>query len=244
MAVLKVNAKDLVPAVLGNSDEVYVGENVVAIGNPAGLANSVTKGIVSAINRQVRADSNGFMMDCIQTDAAISPGNSGGALVNMYGQVIGITSSKYASVYEATYEGLGFAITMNQALPVVQDLMENGYVSGRFRIGIVFMSANTEYATMQFEQVFGEEMPEKLAESLWVSEISDECDISNTQLQPNDFILTMNGKKVSDYDEVLAVLDGCKGGDIVTAECARYEKGKIAYYNIEFKLEEDTSGNY
>ncbi|MDE6708190.1 MAG: trypsin-like peptidase domain-containing protein [Oscillospiraceae bacterium] len=244
LAVLKVNARDLVPAVLGNSDEVYVGENVVAIGNPAGLANSVTKGIVSAINRQVRADSNGFMMDCIQTDAAISPGNSGGALVNMYGQVIGITSSKYASVYEATYEGLGFAITMNQALPVVQDLIENGYVSGRFRIGIVFMSANTEYAAMQFQQVFGEEMPEKLAESLWVSEISDECDISNTQLKPDDFILTMNGKKVSDYDEVLAVLDGCKGGDTVTAECARYEKGKIAYYNIEFKLEEDTSGDY
>ncbi|MDE6005363.1 MAG: trypsin-like peptidase domain-containing protein [Oscillospiraceae bacterium] len=248
LAVLKINAKNLNPAVLGNSDEVYVGENVIAIGNPAGLANTVTKGIVSAINRQVRADSNGFMMDCIQTDAAISPGNSGGALVNMYGQVIGITSSKYASGYasgyEATYEGLGFAITINQALPVVQDLIENGYVSGRFRIGIVFMASNTEYASMQFQEMFGTEMPKKLENSLWVSEISEDCDIANTELQPNDFILSMNGESVSDYDDVLAVLDGCKGGDTVTAECARFEKGKIAYYDIAFKLEEDTSGNY
>lgn len=244
LAVLKINASNLTPAVLGNSDEVYVGENVVAIGNPAGLANSVTKGIVSAINRQVRAENNGFIMDCIQTDAAISPGNSGGALVNMYGQVIGITSSKYASAYEATYEGLGFAITINQALPVVQDLIENGYVSGRFRIGIVFMAGNTEYAAAQFQQNFGTEIPEELANGLWVTEVSDECDISNTQLQPDDFILTMNGEKVSDYDSVLAVLDGCKGGDTVTAECARYEKGRIAHYEIEFKLEEDTSGDY
>ena len=244
LAVLKTNANNLVPAVLGNSDEVYVGENVLAIGNPAGLANTVTKGIVSAINRQVRADSNGFMMDCIQTDAAISPGNSGGALVNMYGQVIGITSSKYASAYEATYEGLGFAITVNQALPVIQDLIENGYVSGRFKIGIVFMSANTEYAAMQFEEMYGVEIPEKLANGLWISEISEDCDIANTQLQPDDFILSMNGEEVSDYDDVLTVLDGCKGGDTVIAECARYEKGKIAYYDIEFKLQEDTSGNY
>ena len=129
LAVLKINAgKRLQAVTLGDSDETYVGEDVLAIGNPAGLTNSVTKGIVSAIGRQVRAESNSFRMECIQTDAAISPGNSGGALVNMYGQVIGITSSKYASMYSSTYEGLGFAISINQALPVVTDLMEVGYV--------------------------------------------------------------------------------------------------------------------
>lgn len=244
LAVLKISAPNLIPAVLGNSDETYVGETVVAIGNPAGFANSVTKGIVSAIDRQIRSQSSSFMMDCIQTDAAISPGNSGGALINMYGQVIGITSSKYASQYEATYEGLGFAITTNQALPVIQDLIENGYVSGRFRIGIVFMSTDNPYIQPQFQETFGAEIPDELRSCLWVTEISDDCDIANTDLQPNDFILSMNGTDVSDYDSVLAVLDGFHGGDTVSAHCARYEKGKVVYYDITFQLEEDTSGNY
>lgn len=245
LAVLKINAGNLTPAVLGDSDGVYVGENVVAIGNPAGLSNTVTKGIVSAINRQIRSENNGFMMECIQTDAAISPGNSGGALVNMYGQVIGITSSKYASVaFEATYEGLGFAITINQALPVIRDLIENGYVSGRFRIGIVFLAAEKAYLAEEFRNQFGADMPEELENTLWITEISEDCDISHTELKPNDFILSMNGETVTDYDSVLEVLDGCKGGDTVTAGCARFENGKISYFEIEFKLEEDKSGDY
>jgi len=244
LAVLKVNASGLTPAILGNSDETYVGESVIAIGSPAGLANSVTKGIVSSNNRQIRAQSSNFKMECIQTDAAISPGNSGGALVNMYGQVIGITSSKYASQYEATYEGLGFAITTNQALPIVQELIENGYVSGRFRIGIVFIPTNSEYASAQFQEKFGMDMPETLSDCLWITEVSEDCDISHTDLRADDFILSMNGQKVTGYDRVLEVLDGCKGGDTVTAHCARCDKGKISYYDIEFKLEEDKSGNY
>ncbi len=244
LAVLKISASGLNPAKLGNSDDTYVGETVVAIGNPAGLTNSVTKGIVSAINRQIRSQNSSFKMECIQTDAAISPGNSGGALVNMYGQVIGITSSKYASQYEAVYEGLGFAISMNQALPIVQDLIENGYVSGRFRIGIVFVATDTSYAQAQFEETFGSEMPSALRNCLWITEISEDCDISHTDLQPNDFILSMNDKKVTDYDSVLEALEGLQGGDTVTAHCARYEKGRVAYFDIEFQLEKDTSGNF
>ena len=244
LAVLKVNASGLTPAILGNSDKTYVGESVVAIGSPAGLANSVTKGIISSNSRQIRSQSSNFKMECIQTDAAISPGNSGGALVNMYGQVIGITSSKYASQYEATYEGLGFAITTNQALPIVQELIENGYVSGRFRIGIVFVPTDNAYASEQFQEKFGMSMPEELSHCLWITEISEDCDISRTELRADDFILSMNGEKVTDYDSVLEVLDGCKGGDTVTAHCARCDKGRISYYDIEFKLEEDKSGNY
>ncbi len=244
LAVLKIEASGLKAAVLGNSDETYVGEEVVAIGNPAGLTNTVTKGIVSAMNRQVRSESNAFIMDCIQTDAAISPGNSGGALVNMYGQVIGITSSKYASIYNGTYEGLGFAITINQALPIVQDLITQGYVSGRYRIGITFLETGTVYAVQSFEEMYGVEMPEDI-QGLWISEISEDCDIANTQLQPYDFILTMNGEKVGCYDDVIEVLEGFEGGDTVTAECARWEEnGSITHFTIEFKLEVDTSGNY
>lgn len=244
LAVLKINASGLTPAVLGNSDETYVGENVVAIGNPAGLTNTVTKGIVSAINRQVRAESNAFVMDCIQTDAAISPGNSGGALVNMYGQVIGITSSKYASSYSSVYEGLGFAITINEALPVLTDLMEEGYVSGRFRIGITFIDMADNNMDERFEEEFGMEMPEALAGSIWIQEVSEECDISNTDLQPDDFIISFDGKNVSDYEDVRDVLAGYKGGDTVTALCVRIVDGDVRYFEIEFMLEEDTSGNF
>ncbi len=244
LAVLKIDASGLTAAVLGDSDEVYVGENVVAIGNPAGLTNTVTKGIVSAINRQVRSESNAFIMDCIQTDAAISPGNSGGALVNMYGQVIGITSSKYASVYSGTYEGLGFAIAINQALPIVEDLITQGYVSGRYRIGISFLESANPYTAQSFEEMYGVPMPEEFV-GLWISEISEDCDIANTELQPYDFILSMNGEIVGSYDDVIEVLDGFEGGDTVVAECARLEEdGSIKHFVIEFKLEVDTSGNY
>lgn len=97
IAVIKIKADNLPAAELGDSDETVLGERVAAIGNPAGLTGSITDGIVSGLNRKIKADSTGFEMDCIQTNAAISPGNSGGALVNMYGQVIGITSSKYVA---------------------------------------------------------------------------------------------------------------------------------------------------
>ena len=244
LAVLKIEANDLTPAVLGDSSETYVGENVLAIGNPAGLTNTVTKGIVSAIGRQVRAENSNFKMECIQTDAAISPGNSGSALVNMYGQVIGITSSKYASMYSSSYEGLGFAISINEALPIVTDLMENGYVKGRFRIGIVLMESGTEYAEEEFQKRYSKPMPAELKEAIWITEISEDCDISNTDLQAYDFILEMQGKPVHDYDSVIEALDGCEGGSEVTAHCAHYEDGKVTYFDIEFQLEEDTSGNY
>ena len=248
LAVLKIEAHDLPIATLGDSDEVNVGDNVVAIGNPAGFTNTVTKGIVSGIGREIRAGSSqtGLKMECIQTDAAISPGNSGGALVNMYGQVIGITSSKYASSFMSSnaYEGLGFAISINQALPIITDLMEQGYVSNRFRIGIVLSSADTEYVQEEFQKNYGVPMPDELKKSIWISDIAEECDIHNTELQSGDFILSMNGSDVASYDDVQSALDGCKGGDIVSASCARFENGKVRYFEITFKLEEDTSGNF
>ena len=245
LAVLKINASGLTAAVLGNSDETYVGESVLAIGNPAGLTNSVTKGIVSAIGRQVRADSNAFRMECIQTDAAISPGNSGGALVNMYGQVIGITSSKYASQFSSIYEGLGFAISINEAIPVITDLMENGYVSGRFRIGITFSSTSIPAVAEEFKEHFKMDLPKELEGSLWISNIDEECDIHNTELKINDFITEVEGKRVTGYDDVIEVLDGHKGGDTVKARCAHIgDDGKITYYDISFKLEEDRSGKF
>lgn len=241
IAVIKIKANNLPAAELGDSDETVLCERVAAIGNPAGLTGSITDGIVSGLNRKIKADSTGFEMDCIQTNAAISPGNSGGALVNMYGQVIGITSSKYVS---SSYEGLGFAITINEAKPVIEELISQGYVSGRIKIGITFYSMDNEYTLSVFKEKYGRKLPEKL-NGLWVTDISKDCDVSNTELKTDDFILSINGVKVHNYDDLSLILEGKKAGDVLKAKCARIDdKLNITYFDIEFKVMEDTSGNY
>ncbi|HEX3000195.1 MAG TPA: trypsin-like peptidase domain-containing protein, partial [Armatimonadota bacterium] len=128
LAVLKINATGLSPATFGDANSMAIGEQVVAIGNPGGLsfAGSITGGMISALNRTIESHSeNG--MTYIQTDAAINPGNSGGPLVNMYAQVIGINSNKIAAT---GYEGMGFAIPVSKAQPIINELVHNGYVSG------------------------------------------------------------------------------------------------------------------
>ena len=242
IAVIKVDKTDLPAAVIGDSDEVKLGEAVVAIGNPAGLSGSVTNGIVSGLNRKIRSDATGFDMDCIQTNAAISPGNSGGALVNMYGQVIGITSSKYVN---ASYEGLGFAITINEVLPIVEELIQQGYVSDRVRIGITFTSLYDEYIQGQFTEAVGMKRTPGELYGLWIQEISQDCDIANTELQVNDVILSVNGQKTETYDDLSEAIADNKANDTVEARCRRYEKnGTFQEFTIQFKLMEDTSGNY
>ena len=241
LAVLKIDAVNLKAAQIGDSDKVAVGEEVIAIGNPAGLSGTVTNGIVSALNRQIKLDETGFVMQCIQTNAAISPGNSGGALVNMYGQVIGITSSKYAN---SNYEGLGFAITINQALPIINQLLTNGYVEGRVKMGIKFNSLNDSNAKTAFYSEFGFELPENF-KGLWITEISDDCDIASTELQVNDFIISIEGTEVSDYSELHEVISGYSAGDTLSADCVRFDKeGNKETFKIKFKLNADTSGDY
>jgi serine protease Do len=243
LAVLKIPASGLTPAVLGKSDEVKLGEAVCALGNPAGLNSSITTGIISGIKRKVRADSTNFEMECFQTDAAISPGNSGGALVNMFGQVIGITSSKYSSrsVFDSgAYEGLGFAITINEALPILKELMEQGYVSGRVRIGIRFLE-NT-VAWQQTETALPQELN---GTGILIAAIDEDSDLMNTELKVDDWILTMNGKAVSDYDSINAAIEGAKAGDTVHCRCGRVrEDGTLQTFEIDFRLLEDHSGDY
>lgn len=133
LAVLKIDALGLTAATLGDSSTVEVGELAVAIGNPLGqeLAGTVTQGCISAVNRKMTIDNRSYNL--IQTDAAINPGNSGGALVNRFGEVIGINSVKMA---QSGVEGIGFAIAISEAKPIIDDLMNEGYVSGRSLIGI------------------------------------------------------------------------------------------------------------
>lgn len=240
LAVVKINAKGLTPAQFGNSDDVLLGEQVMAIGNPGGLTGSITGGYVSGLNRKIKSDSTGFEMDCIQTDAAISPGNSGGALVNMYGQVIGITSSKYVS---SSFEGLGFAITTQEAKPVIDELLSNGYVSGRYKIGIKFYAGDMAQAV--FAEKNGYEYPDDI-NGLLITEIDKDCDISNTELTEWDIITEMNGKKVYDYPSVMEALDGKGADDTVKAHVVRVinENGETKEFDILFILMADTSGDY
>ena len=242
IAVIKVNAPDLTPATLGDSDEAVVGETVIAIGNPANLAGTVTDGIISAVDRKIRSDSTGFEMKCLQTNAEISPGNSGGALVNMYGQVIGITSSKYVS---SDLEGLGFAITINEAAPVIEELIKNGFISGRFRIGIHLLDMGNEAKKEAIEERLGQKLPDDF-KGIYIDSIDKDCDIANTALKSGDFIVAINGKSISTYDELYETISSqYEAGDKVPATCASIDKnGNVSYYEIEFKLMEDTSGNY
>lgn len=245
LAVLKIRATGLTPAQLGDSDQVQLGETVCALGNPAGLSGSITTGIISGMNRKVRAKSTNFEMDCFQTDAAISPGNSGGALVNLYGQIIGITSSKYGSsaIFGGTYEGLGFAITINEAMPIIQELMEQGYVSGRVRIGIQFLENEN---ALQNAEANGVEIPAALhGIGVQVMGISDDSDLKNTVLEEGDWILSMNGKEVSDYDSLNRAIEGLSAGDSVHCRCARIqEDGSLKTFELDFRLLEDQSGDY
>lgn len=242
IAIVKINANGLKPATLGDSDEVVVGEQVMAIGNPAGLSGSVTDGIVSATGRKIKSDATGFEMECIQTNADISPGNSGGALVNMYGQLIGITSSKYVS---SSYEGLGFAITINEAVPIMEELINQGYISDRFRIGIELLDMENDYKIAAIEEELGFEIPDDF-EGIYIANISEDCDIYNTELKIGDFITAINGKSIKTYDELYDTISRQYGaGDKVPATCAHLnEDGTIDVYEIEFMLMEDTSGDF
>ena len=228
LAVIKVEATGLTPAELGNSDQMELGEQVVTIGNPGNFSGTITVGYVSGLHRKVRTDSSKYLMNCIQTDAAVNPGNSGGALVNMYGQVVGIVSSKYVM---QDYEGLGFAIEMNDAKPIIEDIISQGYISGRLRIGIEFVGIN-EVAAAQ----------NGIPSGLLIRTIRDDWDISNTELEIYDIITEINGHKVYDTDTVLEALDGCVPGDTVTAKVYRrsiVSTEEAEEFEISFKLMQD-----
>lgn len=228
LAVLKADdVNGLVPAQLGDSSQLELGEPVMAIGNSGGFSGSITSGIVSGINRKIQTDFSGSSMECIQTDAAINPGNSGGALVNMYGQVVGVVSAKYMDV---DIEGIGFAIPINNALPIVEDLMSIGYVSGRVRIGVTYGSI-TPYSA----EVNG------VVPGMYITEIDPDCDIANTKLQVGDIITEIEGISTVDSEDIKKVLDGKKAGDTLTAKVYRKSiiNGMFSEFTISFKLMED-----
>lgn len=207
LALLKMDdASGLKVANFGNSKDVSLGESVIAIGNPGGVKynNSITQGIVSAVDRQSSITTN---VKFIQTDAAINPGNSGGALVNMYGQVIGVSSAKIAAT---DYEGMGFAIPSATVKDVIDDIMKYGYVQGRVKIGVTGENVQSRGNT-----------PAGIA----IYSIDEDGPCANTDLKENDIITGADGKKVSNFAEFYDILESHKAGDTIELEYYRSSNG-------------------
>lgn len=198
LAVLKIDTdKTLTAAVLGDSTSVQVGELAVAIGNPMGqeFSGSVTAGIISAVNRTMTIENRTYNL--LQTDAAINSGNSGGALINQYGEVIGINSVKLS---ESGVEGMGFAIAISEAKPIIDDLMSNGYVTGRPLVGISVQE--TKYG-------------------LFVASVQENSGAADAGLQEGDLIISVDGQKVSSTTEINDLRDQKKPGDTMVFRVLR-----------------------
>ncbi len=204
IAVLKIDAEGLTPVVLGDSDNLNVGDSVVAIGNPLGeLTFSLTSGAVSALNREITL-SNSVTMNLIQTDCAINSGNSGGALFNLYGEVIGITNAKYSgSGSGASIDNIGFAIPINHVRGIVESIIENGYVAKPY-IGVTVSDVSEE--TMSYG------LPAGAA----VRVVSEDSPAEKAGLQVNDIITAVNGKEISGRTGLSEAVSAASVGDTLT----------------------------
>ena len=231
IAVLKISG-EFTPIEIGNSTQTNLGEQVVAIGNPAGYGGSVTTGIVSGTDRMVRGGNSGIQMSCLQIDAAINPGSSGGALVNMWGQLIGITSSKLTS---EKYDGIGFAISTDAAIPIVENIIENGYVKGRAKVGITYLAVSSAQAEIY-----------KVKAGLHVQTVDESCDSAKV-LKPGDVILELDGQSVENSDTVSKIMSEKKAGDTMKVKYFRPDAENSDSGETlegEFTLEEDISGEF
>lgn len=212
LAVLKIGRdedKPFTAAPLGDSSKLKIGQEVAAIGNPAGLNKSMSKGIVSGLNRY--SNGKGYELSSIQTDAAINPGNSGGGLFDMYGNVVGVVNSKLVAD-DSSIENLGFAISINEAKPVISDLINYHYVTGRPALGIV----TTEIPNTYMAQLYGLPSP-----GLLVVEINQDAPVAQSGLQIGDLIVKVNGAEVESVYDVQEATKGLSAGDKVVVTVIR-----------------------
>ena len=229
LAVLKIDARGLQAAEFGDSSKLRVGDSVVAIGDPLGvqLRGTMTNGIISAINRDLTVGDR--TMTLIQTNAALNNGNSGGPLINCYGQVIGINTVKMSSYYTATasVEGLGFAIPISVAKPIIDELIENGYVAGRPAIGISGDSLPSYYRTYY-----------RLPEGVYVTSVNEGSDAKAKGIREGDIVTAINGEKICSIDELNTVKNQYAAGDEVTLTV--YRSG--TYYEVTVTLVDQATG--
>ena len=212
IAVIKVDADGLTPAIVGDSDKLAVGDNVLAVGNPLGeLGGTVTSGIVSALNRSVSIQSSSSVntMSLIQMDASVSPGNSGGGLFNMNGELVGIVNAKSS---DSDAEGLGFAIPVNDAVKVAQELLENGYVTGRPYLGISYYAVTDAQTAAQLGvNAYG----------VYIVEVVKGGPADKAGLQAGDRIVSVDGSEVATQSDLGTLMQDHKAGDTIEITVAR-----------------------
>ena len=228
IAVLKIDAAGFTPATFGNSDELRVGELVIAVGNPLGfeLFGTVTSGIVSALDREISI--NDKQMSLIQTDTAINSGNSGGPLLNSCGQVVGINSAKMSSSYgSASVEGLGFAIPINKAKEIIDDLVNYKHVKGRPQIGISAIDVDETYSSYL-----------GLPIGIYVRYIADGSAAEEAGIKIGDVIIGINDESVATMEELNSIKNKFKAGDTVTLKVHRNGED----IDIDLVLHEESNG--
>ena len=230
IAVIKIDADGLPPATVGNSDSLKVGQSVMAVGNPLGeLGGTVTGGMISALNRSVtiQGSSSVNTMSLIQMDASVSPGNSGGGLFNMNGELIGIVNAKSSS---SDAEGLGFAIPINDAIKVAQELLENGYVTGRPYLGITYLAVEDAQTAAQLGvNAYG----------VYVVEVVKGGPAEKAGLQAGDRIVSVDGTEIASKDDLGTLMQKHAAGDTLSITIAR--DGQMQTVNVT--LGEKTASN-
>ena len=214
-------------AQIGSSDDLVVGQQVVAIGNALGYGQSVTSGWVSALNRTISTEDGTNSTGLIQTDAAINPGNSGGALLNMKGELIGINSAKYA---DSSVEGMGYAIPISKAKPILEDLMnretrEKVDTSEKGYLGVVLSNLTTEAIQMY-----------NIPSGAFVRGVDQDSPAENGGICKGDIIVKFDGQKVSDGDDLLDKLQYYKSGETIEAVVARADNGEYQESTVEVTL--------
>ena len=212
LAVLKVDARGLSPVIIGNSDNIHVGDSVIAIGNPLGeLTFSLTAGAISAKDRSVTF-SNSVTMDLLQTDCAINSGNSGGALFNLYGEVIGITNAKYSSSSGASIDNIGFAIPINNVWQEIKSLVEKGYISKPY-VGLTVTTVSRD------AQQFG--IPAGAA----IQSVAKDSPAELAGLQAGDIITQVNTEAIPGSSQLVSMISKAKIGDVLPLTV--YRKGEL-----------------
>lgn len=207
LAVLKINGGSFTAATLGNSSQLVLGQEIVVIGNPLGkLGGTVTKGIISALDREITIDNQ--TMNLLQTDAAINGGNSGGGMFNMYGELVGIVNAKSSGI---GIEGLGFAIPIDDAKSVINDLIDNGYVIGRAVIGVTL----TQVADSGYYYYYPQQ--QRYEAGIYVYAVN----VPNCPLQEGDMLVTLDGTEIKALSDVSDVLKKHSPGDLIKATVKR-----------------------
>ena len=212
IAVIKIDADGLTPATVGNSDSLKVGQSVMAVGNPLGeLGGTVTGGMISALNRSVtiQGSSSVNTMSLIQMDASVSPGNSGGGLFNMNGELVGIVNAKSSS---SDAEGLGFAIPINDAIKVAQELLENGYVTGRPYLGITYLAVTDAQTAQQLGvNAYG----------VYIVDVTKGGPADQAGLKVGDRIVSVDGSEIAAKDDLGTLMQKHAAGDTLAITVAR-----------------------